>query len=173
MRLLRILILWFAMGTSVNVCIGQTNNQKAYVLFLYSFTKYIQWPSMEGKTHFVIGVVGSSPIVNELEALAAAKKAGELPIKIVVLNPEEDLSQVQLLYVPGSNSDKLQKILLQLESKPVLVVCESDGMVSKGACISFLSLGQSVLRFELNKDAALAHSLRVSKNLESLAYKGT
>jgi hypothetical protein len=158
---------------SSSICFSQDANNRAYVLFLYSFTKYIQWPSMEGKSHFAIGVVGNSSIIGELELLAATKKAGDLPIKIVIVNSESDLTQIQLLFLPQTNSERLPQILEAVGNKPVLVVCEADGMVNKGACISFLSLGQSVLRFELNKEATVAHSLRVSKNLESLAYRGT
>src|SRR2546423_14160613 len=42
--------------------------------FLYNFTKYIEWPSAEAnEKEFIIGVVGSSPIVNPLIEIAKNK----------------------------------------------------------------------------------------------------
>lgn len=150
---------------------AQSNNQRAYVLFLYSFTKYVQWPSAVIKDEFVIGVYGKDAIERELVALAATKKAGELPIRILEVTSNEELSSVHLLYVPAKAMGQWDQVLAAVKGLPVLVVCEQDGTVTRGACVSFLSIGQDVLRFELNKEAISAHALKVSKNLESLAYK--
>lgn len=153
--------------------IAQTTNQRAYVLFLYSFTKYVQWPQTAVGEEFVIGVYGNDPIMGELKVLAATKKAGELPFKVIEITSDEQLGGVQLLYFPASRGDAWERLLSKVKDLPILVVCEQDGMVEKGASVSFRSVGRNMLRFELNKEAVMAHDLKVSKNLESLAYKGS
>ena len=61
-----IMIMLFAFQATAQV------NYKIHSLFMYKFTQYIEWPSTSGD--FVIGVVGSSPIIAELEAIAATKR---------------------------------------------------------------------------------------------------
>ena len=51
-------------------------------VFIFSFTRYIQWPDAYNAGDFEIMVLGDSPIVEELKAMAQAKKVGDRTIKI-------------------------------------------------------------------------------------------
>jgi hypothetical protein len=87
----------------------QTNaqvNYKIHSLFMYKFTQYIEWPANSGD--FVIGVIGNSPIISELESIAATKKVDT------------------------------RNIAAKLQGKPILLVSESPGAAKKGSGINFV-----------------------------------
>ena len=151
---------------------AQVSNYKAYTLFVYNFTKYVEWPDGAIKDEFVIGVFGNSPITNELQKMVAVKKAGEKNIRIVELTETTNASEVHILFIPEEKSGQLQKIVSAVKGKPVLVVTERQGLVEQGAGISFLSDNNS-LKFELNNISIANQNLKVSKTLAALAFKGS
>lgn len=139
---------------------------KAYSLFVYNFIKYIEWPEIDGD--FVLGIVGDSPIQKELENMAKIKKAKG---KNIVIKKIHDVSLSQgchLLYLSNSKSSLLKQIVQLTTSKPVLLVAEREGLAKKGACLSFITLDDDVLKFEINKDALQQRNLKVPSALSNL-----
>lgn len=67
-------LLWVSM---LEVC-AQDVNSKIKAIFIYNFTKYIEWPENQKQGDFVIGVLGNSnPNLNkELDKMAALSKIG-------------------------------------------------------------------------------------------------
>jgi hypothetical protein len=151
---------------------AQVSNYKAYTLFVYNFTKYIQWPEGAIKDEFIIGVFGKSPIQDELQKMVALKKAGDKTIRIVELSESNLMSEVHILFIPDDKTGQMTTILAALKGKPVLLVAEKEGTVSKGAGISFMS-DHNNLKFELNASSIATQNLKVSKTLEALAFKST
>ncbi len=149
---------------------AQVSNYKAYTLFLYNFTKYIQWPDGAIDQDFVIGVYGKSPITEELQKLGSIKKAGDKNIKIIELSETNLLQDVQILFIPEEKSAQIAAVLASVKGRPILVVSERQGLTQKGAAISFLT-EQNNLRFELNTVSIASQNLKVSKALETLAFK--
>ncbi len=156
---------------AVSNALAQVSNYKAYTLFVYNFTKYIQWPDGAIKDEFVIGVFGKSPIQEELQKMVSIKKAGDKSIRIVELSERTLDQEVHILFVPDDKSAHLVSIAAELKGKPVLLVAEKEGGVQKGAGISFLSDHNS-LKFELNSSSIAAQNLKVSKTLEALSFRG-
>lgn len=150
---------------------GQDVDYKSQSLFIYKFTKYITWPPAYTKNDFVIGVYGTSPIVNELEIMASLKKAGEGQ-RIVVKRMEtvEDIDNVHILYVASSKSRELRSILDKLGSKPTLVVAERDGLAKKGASINFLIMENNTLKFEVNRTELQNRGLSISQELLKVGF---
>jgi hypothetical protein len=149
---------------------AQVSNYKAYTLFVYNFTKYIQWPDGAIKNEFVIGVFGKSPIYEELQKMGQIKKVGDKTIRIVELSETTLDTEVHILFVPEQKSGHISGILAALKGKPVLLVSEKQGLVEKGAGISFLSDNNN-LKFEMNSSSIAAQNLTPSKTLEALAFK--
>lgn len=69
------LVLIFLFTTSL----AFSQNYQLHSVFIYSFTRYVQWPDEYNKGDFEIVVLGDSPITEELQKLAQAKK-GRRPI---------------------------------------------------------------------------------------------
>ena len=168
-RSLKIILL--LLMTAVNVQ-AQLSSYKAYTLFVYNFTKYIQWPDGAIKDEFVIGVFGKSPIQEELQKMVAVKKAGDKTIRIVELSENNLSNEVHILFIPDDKTDQMAVILAAVKGKPVLLIAEKEGTVQKGAGISFVS-DHNNLKFELNSSSIATQNLKVSKTLEALAFKGT
>lgn len=156
---------------SYNNVRAQVSNYKAYTLFVYNFTKYIEWPDGSIKDEFVIGVYGKSPIVEEFQKMAALKKAGDKTIRIIELNESNLASDVHILFITDEKSVKIDAIVSALKGRSILLVTEKQGLVGKGAGISFMSDNNSV-KFELNNNLLASQHFKVSKTLEALAFKG-
>jgi hypothetical protein len=151
--------------------IAQVSNYKAYTLFVYNFTKYIEWPDGAIKDEFVIGVFGKSPIAEEFKKMAALKKAGDKTIRIVELNESNLETNLHILFIADEKSLKIDEVVTAVKGRSVLLITEKQGLVGKGAGISFFSDNNNV-KFELNNSSLSGQRLKVSKTLEALAFKG-
>lgn len=152
------------------VSYGQDANYKAYSLFVYNFMKYIEWPSSSG-SQFVIGVMGDSPALNELNKLASVKKVKGKSIIIKKISSAEGISNCDLLYVADSGSKSFKESIASAKQKGVLVVCEREGMAKRGAGINFVMDDNDNLRFEVNKGVLAQNSLKISSTLLNLGYE--
>ena len=147
---------------------AQDVDYKSYTLFVYNFIKYIEWPEESAKGDFVIGVLGDSPILKELQGLASTKKARGRNIVIRQLQKPEELSGCHLVYIISKKSGELKKLLELTTGKPVLLVAEREGLARKGAALSFATMDDDVLKFEINKSVLEKHSLRIPSVLMAL-----
>ncbi len=141
---------------------AQSVNYKIHALFLYKFTQYIEWPSANGS--YVIGVVGNSPILEELQSLALTRK--NLVIKKI--SPTGDMSGCQLIFVSENSSAHLAAVSAKVSGKPVLVISETGSGAKKGAGINFVMVNDK-MKFELNKSTLERQGLKVSGDLVNLS----
>jgi hypothetical protein len=158
------IILLMTMGVFMFAATGkaQTVNYKVHALFLYKFTQYIEWPAANG--NYVIGVVGNSPILEELQTLANTRK--NLTIK--KLTASSDMSGCQLIFVSENSSSSLVSIAGKVSGKPVLVISETGSGAKKGAGINFVRVDDK-MKFELNKGTVERQGLKVSGDLLTLS----
>lgn len=85
-------------------------------LFMYNFTKDIEWPSAYTQGDFVIGVLGSSPIIAELEKIAQKKKVGNQPIVVKQFSSANSISKCNMIYLPPNKSSQLSAVIAKLSS---------------------------------------------------------
>jgi hypothetical protein len=149
---------------------GQTINYKAYAIFLYSFTKHIDWPVYSGE-EFKITVVGKSKVSAELLPLMQNKSAWGKKITVSQVNTAEEMGDSQLVYLSDGKSSELGKVLEKILGKSTLVVTEREGLVKKGAGISFMIYEDSSLHFEISDKIAQSSNLKVSTELKNMAHK--
>ena len=142
-------------------------NYKIHSLFVYKFTQYIEWPAGSNSGDFTIGVVGSSPIMAELEQIASSRKVGSQAIVVKKISAN-DAVKCQMVFVTESSNGQLSDILSKVKGKPILLVSETDGAGKKGAGINFIIVDDK-MKFELNKNAITDQGLKVSGDLLKLA----
>ncbi|NJM16808.1 MAG: YfiR family protein [Bacteroidales bacterium] len=53
---------------------AQTGISKAQAMFLYNFSRLVEWPASAKSGDFVIGILGNSSIVEELTAYTQGKR---------------------------------------------------------------------------------------------------
>ncbi|HEY4799207.1 MAG TPA: YfiR family protein, partial [Bacteroidia bacterium] len=139
---------------------------KAYTLFLYNFMKYIEWPDPTGD--FVIGVMGDSPIKNDLKTLSENKKAKGRKIVVKILATADDAAGCNMIYIPSEKSSFLKPIADKMKGKSVLIVAEREGLAKKGAAISFMVDEDDTLKFDINKSVIDSQSLKIANVLIQL-----
>lgn len=158
----------FLRGVYSGNCSAQDTDYKAYTLFVYNFMKYIEWPEAQNKGDFILAVLGDSPITKELETLAATKKIKGRNIVIRKCKTPEDTYGCHLLFVPSSKSAVVKTLKEQTKDKPVLIVGEREGLAKKGASLSFVTLEDDELKFDINKKEIEQHQLKIASSLISL-----
>ena len=140
---------------------AQVSTRKLEAIYMYNFTKYINWQSGEGSGH-TIGVWEESEVASELKD--NLKNKGGITVKVVTTAAEA--KQCQIVYLPKTKSGKLRELVSQAGSD-VLIVTEED-LAEKGASVSFV-LDGSKLRFKINQGALDKAGLQASSSLLSLA----
>jgi hypothetical protein len=157
------LLFFVLFGMSV---FAQTHKQ--YPLFVYSFTRYIQWPEALNQGDFEILVLGDSPVTEELNTMAQTKRVGDRAIKVSKINAVADIKKCHILFIPSSQSDKLNEVLQRVSSKPILVMTEQSGLGGLGSCVNFITK-DGKLAFELNQSALSRQNLKASMELTRIA----
>ncbi len=141
---------------------------KFHSIFIYNFSKFIQWPSEYKSGDFVIGVLGNSPIKAHLESMAKNKKLGNQNFKVVSFKNPSEIDKCHILYIPTEKSESLEECVNKVESSSTLIITDKPGLAKVGSGINFLIVNGKP-KFELNKLAAEKRNLKVSTELAKLA----
>ena len=136
-------------------------------VFMYNFTKLASWPAAYRSGNFVIGVLGSSPIVNELKNMARTKKAGSQTIEIKTFSSVGAITKCHIIFVPKSQSSSIPAVASKVSSYSTLIVSEVPGGISKGAAINFVIVNNKQ-KFELRVSNATKYGLTVGAQLRNL-----
>lgn len=148
---------------------GFSQSHKYQSVFIYSFTRYVQWPESYNQGDFEIMVLGESPILDELKAMAASKKVqGDRQIKVTRIGSTNEIRKCNILYVPAGRSDQLEGVLAKVNNQSILVITEEAGLGVRGSDINFI-MKDGKLAFELNQAAVNRKNLKVSIELTRLA----
>jgi hypothetical protein len=143
-------------------------NYKMHSVFIYSFTRYVQWPDAYNGGDFEILVLGDSPIIEELKTMAQSKKVGDRSITVTRIKSASDIRKCNILFVAASRADDITEVMEVINQQSILVVTESEGLGAKGSDINFV-VKDGKLAFELNQLSINKQGLRVSNELTRLA----
>ncbi len=164
-KFLSFILLYFFSATVM----AQTGKQEANLkaVFIYNFTKYIDWDTSRLENHFIIGVVGSSDITGPLMEIARQNTVNNKKIIIQSFSKPEDIGDCQILFIPRKNPFSLSSILDKC-GKGVLTVSEEDNFAKKGVAFNFVVINDK-LKFEANLKALYLAGLKASSQLLKLA----
>ena len=144
-------------------------NAKIKAVFIYNFTKYIQWPADYQTGDFTIAILGdNASLYKDLVNMSKVKKVGNQNLNIKLIADASQIGKAHIVYIPQNNNALVGNTLSAVKGKSTLVVTESPGYASRGATINFTITGGQQ-KFELNKLTAQRHNLKVSSTLESKA----
>lgn len=146
----------------------QATDYKVHANIIYRFTKYVEWPENKQAGDFVIGIIGDSPLYEELSALTANKSVGNQKIMIKKLSAGASSYTCQILFISQEESRNLKRIALLTADQPVLLVTEDNGLAKKGSCINFIIVDDR-LKLEINKNNVLSRNLNIASELLKLA----
>jgi hypothetical protein len=165
------LLITLALATLINHhAYSQSQNEIDYAIhanIVYRFTKYIDWPDYKKSGDFIIGIVGDSPLYEQLKNFITNKKVGNQ--KIVIRKFPSSLStyDCHILFITEEKSNSLKKIAENTKGTSTLLVSESNGLARKGSCINFIVI-EDHLKLEINKTNIEERDLNIATELLSL-----
>lgn len=143
--------------------VNAQNSTRYEALFVYNFTRYIQWPNSNSQ-EFVIGVLGKSNIYTELLSITANKKIGSSAIVVKQFSNASEMGKCQVLVVSNEASAQVTALAAQLQGKNTLIITERQGLSKKGASICF-AIEDGKQKFEISKNNVAKNGLMVNNQL--------
>lgn len=145
---------------------AQTTDDQVKTVFVFNFTRYIQWPTNE--SNFTIGILGNDKaLYKAFVDMASKKSASGKKIIIKNMTSANDAATCDILYIPIDNSAQFALVKSQ-NLKNVLIITEKAGLGQQGSGINFIQV-DGKMRFEINKDEIEKAGLKVSSQLLGLA----
>ncbi len=142
---------------------------KMQCLYLYKFSQLVEWPENKSRLEFNIGIVGTSPMIPQLEQYINTKnRYSAVKYKIERFASAQAVTNCDLLYITREQSVSFEMIVKSLNGKPTLLVAELPGLIRRGACINMIAEEGSSIKIQINKSAIESHRLKVSPDFIKL-----
>ncbi len=158
---LKLLGIIFGLWIIAENSFGQDEKFKA--LFIYNFTKYIEWPAINGND-FKIAIVGNNNLANELNSIASKMKVGQRSINIISAKFSSEIFDCQIVYISNNNIAELSYLKGKAKSNNYLIITETPNSCLLGSCINFVSRNGS-LKYEISKLNIENAGLKVNSSL--------
>jgi hypothetical protein len=136
--------------------------------FIYNFSKFVQWPTVDTSKPFEIGLIGKDPFGSTLDETVRGKHVNGKKVVVRRFFRIEDIVDCDILFVASSEERNLERILKVLQSGPVLTVGDMDQFAERGGMINLVNAGNRV-RFDINIEAIERAGLTASSQLLQLA----
>ena len=153
------------------ISMGVQSDNKEYNLkaaFIYNFTRFIEWDTLNNRKEFIIGVVNSSPITESFEEIARTKTVNNKKIIIRHFYTAEEIGECDILFISENSKISLKEILDITKSRNTLTISEQEGYAKQGTAINFIVINAK-LKFEANTKAINSAGLTASSQLLKLA----
>lgn len=139
--------------------------------YIYNIAKLVEWkePAMKNGP-FVISVLGSGNLYQELVKKYAEKTIGKQNIEVRKLPRSAEIESCHMLFVAQSELSLLPAIYKNLEKRSTLVITEYPDAMEDGSVVNFVRVDRT-LKYEISLPNARKHKLEVGSTLVQLAYK--
>ncbi|MBC7923668.1 MAG: YfiR family protein [Ferruginibacter sp.] len=146
----------------------ETEN-KVHTIFIYNFTKYINWPEEYNKGDFVIGVLGETDLLGELQKMAKEKSVSNRKMVIKRYHNLDEVDQrCHILFISTPSSGQLSSVLRKTKGRPTLVITQKDNLGRAGSPINFVSVNGRY-KFEINLNVLEQYGLKCAQQLKTIA----
>lgn len=168
-----VILLFFLTLVGVANAQGPMSEYKMVSLFVYNFARNIHWPEVSKTNNtFEIGVWGDSPFYDEAVKYMAGKKIGTQDIVVKKVTDIKKINECNILFISPDRNADLNKLSIASASSSVLLVTRLNGASPNNPGINlFVDNQDNKMKFEIKKTAINTKNLKISKNLEDLAYQ--
>ena len=149
---------------------ARAQDEKFKALFMYNFTKYIEWPQAKQSGNFVIGIYGNNSIVSELTLIASKKTVGSQPIVIKEFGASDDPTKLHILYVTADKSSAVDGFVDKIKGKGVVLITDQPGFAQEKSGINYVK-NDGKLQFEASDKHLSEEGVKVSAQLYNLGKK--
>ena len=167
---LSLLALCAALAVSLLAPIGQGQTLQIDTLkanYVEAFLDFVRWEGELKTETATIGVLGSREFASHLERIAATKTKGRA-LRIVRVEPGDDLTGLQILFVGKGNRNDWNAIGDACRHNQILLVGEEDGFCDAFGAVEFV-VRKNRLRFRLSLENAERCGIEVSSKLAEMA----
>lgn len=147
---------------------SQASISEAQSIFIYNFTRLIEWPSDRSTGNFIIGVYGSLEVFTDLKNYTTGKTVGSQSIEIKKINTPDDISGLHILFVAFGKTKDLPAIYTKIGETSTLIVSEKNGALEQGASINFVII-EDKLKYEFKAANAKKIGLKYNNYLETMS----
>lgn len=153
-------------------CMGQSLTEyQIKAAYLFNFLKFVEWPDDPGAdphAKWVIGVVGDSPVGQELSRLVEGKNVLGRDLEIKKLLATDNLRGCNILFISESERKHLPSILASLRGSSVMTVADMGKFIDSGGMVQ-LEVEDARVRVSIDVGATDRAHLKVSSKLLALA----
>ena len=141
--------------------------------FLVSFPKYVDWPATafaDTNSPITVAVFGDDNVAAEIGNMVERGKiisGHPLALKRIT-NPEQIGADCQIVFIAGSERQRMPAILERVKGLGILTVGESDEFLEKGGIINLVRRERKI-RLQVNLTAAQKADLKISSRLLMVA----
>lgn len=139
--------------------------------FLYKFSGYVEWPARafpRPESPIEIGIAGDKHLATDLANMVIGRTSAGRPISVVWVDEDDELENLHILFVARAETPQLSHWVEAVQTKPILLVTESDGALDGGSVINFVP-SEGRVRFEVSLPHAQQHGLRLNSGLLAVA----
>jgi hypothetical protein len=137
-------------------------------VFLYHFTRYLQWPDENEPEVFSLVVLGESEILGPLQEIAGKKTVGSKPLVVRTCSELEQIGRPRILFIAKSAVSKMARVLEKTRGTDILTVSEGESLGARGVAVNFV-LRDGTVKFEMSEKVMKEAGIQISSQLLKLA----
>ncbi|MBN1007644.1 YfiR family protein [Amphritea pacifica] len=145
----------------------QKDERSVKAAYIYNFLHFTEWPTPPNQPfHFCI--VGHTSLDRELARLNHKPIRDGVVIAISHVSVTDDWGFCRALFVDSSSRKQIDRLLVKLNSAPILTISDSKGLADHGIMIE-MGARHNRIAFDINLKAAHAANMNFSARLLKLA----
>ncbi|OFY72158.1 MAG: hypothetical protein A3G23_07295 [Bacteroidetes bacterium RIFCSPLOWO2_12_FULL_37_12] len=161
----------FVLLNSFNIVAQPSDKYKIEAMFLYNFTKYVEWKNQSQWDTFQIGILGNdTSMLNAINWMAETKTAKGKPIVPMLYKNPESIKSPQMLYVDKNSNFEMQEILSAIKGKNILLT--SSNYEFNTSMINFIVV-KDKLKYELVEKRIIDEGFTIKPELINLSVKSS
>jgi hypothetical protein len=136
--------------------------------FLQNFAKFVEWPASPATREFHLCILGDNPFGHWIDDATAGTRVREKPIVARRIRQIDEAATCHTLFISASESSRVQVLLSDLGTAPVLTVSDVPDFADRGGMIGFITVDGRV-RFTANPAVARSAGLQLTSELLRVA----
>ncbi len=126
---------------------AQLTVEAAKAAYLFRFAQYVEWPSLEVDSPFVIAISGAEDVAVHLEHLLPGMSVNGHRVVVRRVTRPQELDGVHILYIGAKAFARTRALRAQAIERPILVVTDHEFGLDGGGIINFIEVEpQSAVR---------------------------
>jgi len=128
--------------------------------FLFNICKFTRWSRKDNPDGpIIVSIIGQTNPGNDLY-VPPEKQIRQRKVIVQKIDSLAEVGGSHVLFITGSESDRLEAILGYIEGKDILSMGDTKGYAQRGVCINFYTEKGGV-RFEINREAVQKSSIEL------------